>query len=457
MRRGQIQVRTDAKYYALRETLTSHFSLTTLGELVSVKPSYGSSRRAVTRTSPSQPRYIRITDYGDDGIEPGHEFLTVESVEDGYELGLDDILFARSGATAGKTYLHEDVSEPAIFAGYCIRFRFDESKVSPRFVYWWTKANAYSRWVAAIQRPSGQPNINMVEFQNCQIPLPSVEFQNELVAGMDAARAERKAKLAEADALLAGVDDYVLDALSINPNPPQQTIFAVRINRTGAFRTDPDFHSLRFMTIRGQVENGRYPAKRIDEICATITSGFAAGRQEQAFDYETGVPHLRPLNLDTFGQLSLDITKFVPSESVSDANWCVRGEVLFNNTNSTDLVGKSAVFDIDQPCACSNHMTRLSLRPGINPEYVASVLNALRRLGYLGLLSTNFNNQAGINTATLSQLQIPLPPSEIQQNIAAEIDRRRREARRLHTEAEAGWQAARRWFEGELLGGERGS
>ena len=330
-------------------------------------------------------------------------------------------------------------------------------EISEKFVMEFVSQDRVRQFATyAFTGSAGQQRVPASFLASLPLPLFSLNRQNELVAGMDAARAERKAKLADADALLAGMDDYVLDELGINPNPPQQATFAVRINRAGAFRADPDFHSLRFRTIRSEIENGRYPAKRIAEICNLITSGFAAGRQDQAFDYETGVPHLRPLNLDTFGQLSLANTKFVPSESVSEANWCVRGEVLFNNTNSTDLVGKSAVFDIDQPCACSNHMTRLRLRPGIEPEYIASVLNALRRLGYLGLLSTNFNNQAGINTATLSQLQIPLPTSEIQQTMAAEVNRRRQEARRLRAEAEAGWQAARRWFEGELLGDERG-
>ncbi len=452
MQRGEIEVRSDAKYYALRETLQSSFPLEYLGQLISSAPAYGSGSRAIPRTNESQPRYIRITDFGDDGIERGHDFATADPVETGYDLIANDVLFARSGATVGKTYLHEDTSEPAIFAGYCIRFQFNKLKVSPRFVYWWTKTKAYERWVAAIQRPSGQPNINMEEFKNCLIPLPPIEFQNELVAAMDAARTERKAKLTEADALLAGVDDYVLDALGVNPNPPQRATFAIRITRSGTFRADPDFHSLRFRTIRSEIEDGRYPSKRIDEICSLITSGFAAGRQDQAFGYETGVPHLRPLNLDTFGQLSLENTKFVPRESVSAANWCVRGEVLFNNTNSTDLVGKSAVFDIDEPCACSNHMTRLRMQSGVNAEYVGAVLNALRRVGYLGLLSTNFNNQAGINTDTLKQLRIPVPTVAVQECIAAEIQRRREEARRLRAEAESGWQAARQWFEGELLG-----
>ena len=175
VRRGDMAARIDARHYALREELSSSYPVTQLGMLVKAEPDYGSSARAVTRTSPDEPRYIRITDFGDDGIEPGHKFVTADPIEPGYKLEMGDILFARSGSV-GKTYIHEDVSEPAIFAGYCIRFKFDESRVSPKFVYWWTKTSAYSRWVAAIQRPSVQANINKEEFKSCPIPLGSVPF-----------------------------------------------------------------------------------------------------------------------------------------------------------------------------------------------------------------------------------------------------------------------------------------
>ena len=284
------------------------------------------------------------------------------------------------------------------------------------------------------------------------VPLPDIEEQGRIVDSMDLARADRKAKLAEADALLAGLDDFLLYALGIEQRPPQKAVFSVQMVDARNYRFDADFHSLRFRTIRDGIEKGRYPAERINELCEHVTTGFAAGRQNQAFDYDSGIPHLRPLNLDIFGQLSLDGTKFVPKESVSSDGLCVRGEVLFNNTNSTEMVGKSAVFDLEQPCACSNHMTRLMPRNGVNPEYLATALNAFRRLGYLGLLSTNFNNQAGINTATLSQLRLPQPPTMEQERIANEVHHRREDARRLRAEAEADWQAAKQWFEEQLLG-----
>ena len=299
---------------------------------------------------------------------------------------------------------------------------------------------------------STHPHINVNRLVELPIPLPSRPEQREISDKMDAARVEHKAKLAEADALLTGLDDFVLETLGLKSRTSQKAFFAARATDILSSRFDPDFHSLRFRTIRNGIEKGRYPAKSLVELCEHLIAGFAAGRQNQAFEYESGVPHLRPLNLDIFGQLSLEGTKFVPRTSVTEGNRCVRGEVLFNNTNSTEMVGKSAVFDLEQPCACSNHMTRLKPHNGVNPEYLVAVFNALRRLGYLGLLSTNFNNQAGINAETLKQLRLPQPPTSEQEYIAAEIHRRRDESHRLRAEAESDWQAAKRWFEEQLLG-----
>src|SRR4051812_39846585 len=115
---SDLGIRFDAKYFALREVSpTTAFPLRQLGALTRIEPDYGSGARAVTRTNQQEPRYIRITDFGDDGIPPGHEFTTPVPTEASYLLERDDLLFARSGATVGKTYLHEDVTEPAIFAG----------------------------------------------------------------------------------------------------------------------------------------------------------------------------------------------------------------------------------------------------------------------------------------------------------------------------------------------------
>ena len=217
MRRGDLPQRLDVGFIKNGgyQELTDLQTLT-LGELVSQEPDYGSGSRSIPVNQSDDIKYIRITDFGDDGIPEGHEFVTADKVENKYLLQDADILFARSGATAGKTFIYTSDIGEAIFAGYCIRFKIDSSRALPSFVYYYTKTGRYLAWVRSIQRPSAQPNINKEEFKAFTIPLPPLETQQELVARMQAARERRAQLLREADAKLAGMDAFLLDRLGLS-------------------------------------------------------------------------------------------------------------------------------------------------------------------------------------------------------------------------------------------------
>jgi type I restriction enzyme S subunit len=315
-----------------------------------------------------------------------------------------------------------------------------------------TKTDAYASWVSAIQRPAGQPNINKEEFKSLEIPLPPLDIQNHLVAELDAARAERDRALAKAERLLTSIDKYVLAELAILPEPDPRRVFAVRRAQVQP-RLDADYHSPYFQRLRRAIEHSKHASLNLGELAVFMRSGFAAGRQDQAQGDEAAVPHLRPLNLNAWGELSIAETKSVPASRVKEDDYLEQGEVLFNNTNSAEWVGKTAVFELDTPCACSNHMTRIALNPGIEPHFVAALLNAFRGIGYFSALSTFFNNQAGINTATLAALRVPVPDFETQTAIAEEVVQRKNEARRLQDHAETVWRTARSRFEQQLLQG----
>jgi restriction endonuclease S subunit len=296
-------------------------------------------------------------------------------------------------------------------------------------------------------------SVNTNEFERLSIPLPPLDIQCALVAEMEAARESRRAKLNEADALLKSLDGWLLAQLGITiPPKSKHKVFAARLGEARG-RVDVAFHSPHFRAVRAGIEHGKYQARTVSSFCVSIKSGFAAGKQDQAESDLDGVPHLRPLNLSIYGDLSLKGTKYVPRTSLAAQDFCRQGEVLFNNTNSEELVGKSTVFDLDVDCACSNHITRLELTPNASPYFIAASFNALRSIGYLGMLATNFVNQAGINAETLAALRIPVPTLDIQQTILLELAQRRTQAHRLRAEAEAEWQAAKERFEHQLLTG----
>ena len=104
-----------------------------------------------------------------------------------------------------------------------------------------------------------------------------------------------------------------------------------------------------------------WPIVKLGSILTDIQPGFASGKHNSQ---GTGLPHLRPMNVSTNGQIDRSVVKSIdPRLADRPARRLQSGDVLFNNTNSPELVGKTALFiDPDEP-AFSNHMTRLRTNP----------------------------------------------------------------------------------------------
>lgn len=308
-----------------------------------------------------------------------------------------------------------------------------------------------------LQRSSGgnYPAIIEDEIKRICIPIVSQEKQNAMAATINEALKIRNEKIIESNKLLTSVSNIVLNKLGLVFDTSKvQTSYSVSLTNING-RIDADYYSPKFSTFRKQIEASRFDVVTVGEISQCIITGFAAGKQDQADDLpeEQRVPHLRPFSITPEGDLSFEIKKYVPASSLKESDYCKKNEIIFNNTNSPDLVGKTTVFDSDVLCATSNHMTRITVKAGVNPYYISAFFNVLLSIGYWKLLCTNFNNQAGVNTETLKNVRIPLPPKELQDEIATEIMQRRRKANALRKEADYDWKKAKKNFEEELLEG----
>jgi type I restriction enzyme S subunit len=156
----------------------------------------------------------------------------------------------------------------------------------------------------------------------------------------------------------------------------------------------------------------------VGELCESVQPGFASGIHNRT---GSGIPHLRPMNVDRTGYLDLTDVKCV-LPSAGDQR-LLRGDVLFNNTNSPVLIGKTAVVQMDAELAFSNHMTRLRLRQDISPRYLAYQLHYLWMSGYFLHRCVNHVNQASIASSTLAEtVPILVAPHLEQERIADAID-----------------------------------
>lgn len=114
-------------------------------------------------------------------------------------------------------------------------------------------------------------------------------------------------------------------------------------------------------------------ADYIGEFCQEIQSGFACGKHS---DEQIGVPHFRPMNVSRLGLLDFEVLKYVAADF--DQRRLSEGDVLFNNTNSPELIGKTAFVDQrGDGGAFSNHMTRLLFNQAIDPRFGAYQLHFL--------------------------------------------------------------------------------
>lgn len=141
---------------------------------------YGLNAPAVPLTD-KLPLYLRITDITEEGYYSNKHRVSVDYTRIEKLLHKNDFLFARTGATVGKTYLNNNTTHKIAFAGYLIRFVLDQEKINPYFLSLYCQTKQYWNWVKICSTRSGQPGISAEEYGNLPIPCPPIKEQQKIV------------------------------------------------------------------------------------------------------------------------------------------------------------------------------------------------------------------------------------------------------------------------------------
>lgn len=204
------------------------------------------------------------------------------------------------------------------------------------------------------------------------------------------------------------MEPYKLD-ISLDANK----VFLVKRSELDS-RMDPIFYGSDLTKF-----NKYFPSVKLSSVVFSFKSGVGAGKQDQA-EGDEGIIQIRPTNIDNIGNLKFDKNVYLPYEFKGDR--LKLNDVLFNNTNSQELVGKTAILLEEKELFYSNHITRIVVdKSQVLPLYIWIILNIYQENKIFYALCTNWNNQSGVGLELLKSLPIPLPPIEVQENIVSII------------------------------------
>jgi type I restriction enzyme S subunit len=158
----------------------------------------------------------------------------------------------------------------------------------------------------------------------------------------------------------------------------------------------------------------------IGALASLVEYGSSAKSSESII----GVPVLRMGNI-VDGELDFAELKFLANHHEEFPRLLLQvGDLLFNRTNSHELVGKTAVYKGKPPkCSFASYLIRVRLVGGCVPEFVAAYINSVYGRKWVKAVVTQQVGQANVNGTKLQNLQVPLPPVAEQTRIVQEVER----------------------------------
>jgi type I restriction enzyme S subunit len=175
--------------------------------------------------------------------------------------------------------------------------------------------------------------------------------------------------------------------------------------------------------------------ERLREVIQEIQPGFACGKRDETCGYI----QLRMNNISSRCKIDLSTILRVPATQNQVNKYRLQsGDVIFNNTNSVELVGKTALFTEENGFFLySNHLSRLRTITGVlNPIYFTLWLQLLWYRRVFEMICNRWIGQAAVQREKLLNLEIPLPPISEQKRIASKIQELQQEIDNARTSCE---------------------
>jgi type I restriction enzyme S subunit len=330
---------------------------------------------------PVGPKFLRITDIQDGAVNwnkvPWCE-PDIRSAADS-RLRIGDIVFARTGATTGKSFLIRECPTGAVFASYLIRVRLG-ARADARYVSHFFQTPDYWGQVSRGARGVAQPGVNATTLKALEIPLPSLAEQRRIAAILDQAE-------------------------------------AVRAKRREALKRVDTITQANFVELFGDLakNSDRWPSEELGARLEFLTSG---SRGWAEYYRDSGSLFLRIQNVGRNALLLGDVA-YVDAPNTAEARRTrvQPGDVLLSIT--ADL-GRTAVIPEGIGEAYINQHLAILRVPTVDPLFLSAYLAC--PAGQRQVLARNRQAvKAGLNFDDIRSIRLPLPPLSLQRKFAASV------------------------------------
>ena len=359
-------------------------------KLGDVASSFDYGLNAAATEYDGQNKYLRITDIDDETHEFSKSDLTTPladlAMSADYLLKEGDLLFARTGASVGKTYLYRQFDGMVYFAGFLIRARIGEG-ADPEFAYQATLTDAYKKYVAITSQRSGQPGVNAQEYADYQLMLPSKTEQQQI--GMT----------------LRSLDDLI----TLHQRKYDKLVILKKSMLEKMFPKDGEsVPEIRFAGFTDPWEQRKL---------GDVASSFDYGLNAAATEYDGQNKYLRITDIDdeTHEFSKSDLTTPLADLAMSADYLLKEGDLLFARTGAS--VGKTYLYrQFDGMVYFAGFLIRARIGEGADPEfaYQATLTDAYKK--YVAITSQR-SGQPGVNAQEYADYQLMLPSKTEQQQI----------------------------------------
>ena len=259
------------------------------------------------------------------------------------------------------------------------------NKIFPKYLQLFFKTNQYKRQIKKIMKKSvNQASFSVNDFKEILIRLPKLDIQEKIIK-------------------------KIMTLEKILENNKLKLKFLSELNKS------------LFTTMFGDIKTNdkNWEIKKLGEVIQT-----QYGTSKKATSIVTGFPILRMNNITYSGEMDYRDLKYIElSDNEKEKFLLKKGELLFNRTNSKELVGKTGLFELDTPMAFAGYLIKMKPSNLIHSKFLLFFMNSEFMKKLLYNKAKNIVGMANINAKELEDFSIILPPIELQNKFAERIEK----------------------------------